>query len=86
MRSGVLWSSASVASDWVKEEAEIAKENGKIIPVFLEAVRAPFGFTRIEGANLADWDGDLIPSRMEKSALSFKSAHRSACTCCAPGH
>ena len=55
----VLWSSSSVASDWVKEEAEIAKENGKIIPVFLEAVRAPFGFTRIEGANLADWDGDL---------------------------
>ncbi|MAK61435.1 MAG: hypothetical protein CMK09_10680 [Ponticaulis sp.] len=55
----VLWSEASVASDWVKEEAEIAKEGDKIIPVFLDPVRAPFGFSRIEGANLVGWDGDL---------------------------
>ena len=55
----VLWSEASVASDWVKEEAEIAKEGNKIIPVFLDAVRAPFGFSRIEGANLVGWTGDL---------------------------
>ena len=55
----VLWSEASVTSDWVKEEAEIAKSAGKLIPVFIEAVQAPFGFSRIEGAFLANWNGDL---------------------------
>lgn len=55
----VLWSQASVDSDWVKEEAEIAKNAGKIIPVFLDPVNAPFGFSRIEGANLIGWNGDL---------------------------
>lgn len=55
----VLWSRASIGSDWVKEEAEMAKADGKLIPVFLDAVAPPFGFARIEGANLAGWDGDL---------------------------
>ena len=55
----VLWSHHSVDSDWVKEEAEMAKHAGKLIPVFLDAVAPPFGFARIEGANLADWNGDL---------------------------
>lgn len=55
----VLWSEASVTSDWVKEEAEMAKNAGKLIPVFLDTVAPPFGFARIEGANLAGWNGDL---------------------------
>lgn len=55
----VLWSQHSVASDWVKEEAEMAKNAAKLIPVFLDAVAPPFGFARIEGANLSNWDGDL---------------------------
>ena len=55
----VLWSQASVDSDWVKEEAEMAKNAGKLIPVFLDPVQPPFGFARIEGANLSDWNGDL---------------------------
>ncbi|MEL6753052.1 MAG: toll/interleukin-1 receptor domain-containing protein, partial [Pseudomonadota bacterium] len=40
----VLWSRHSVDSDWVKEEAEMAKHAGKLIPVFLDAVPPPFGF------------------------------------------
>ena len=55
----VLWSEASIQSDWVKEEAEIAKNANKLIPVFLEQVSPPFGFSRIEGANLTGWTGDF---------------------------
>lgn len=53
----VLWSHQSIDSDWVKEEAEIAKKAGKLIPVFLDRVPAPLGFGRIEGADLSGWDG-----------------------------
>ena len=40
----VLWSSHSVDSDWVKEEAEEARAVGKLVPVLIEAVKPPVGF------------------------------------------
>lgn len=69
----VLWSQASVTSDWVKEEAEMAKHGGKLIPVFLDAVPAPFGFGRIEGANLVDWTGDLDNLEWKNLVAAVKS-------------
>ncbi|MEO0982489.1 MAG: toll/interleukin-1 receptor domain-containing protein [Pseudomonadota bacterium] len=55
----VLWSQHSVDSDWVKEEADLAKTAGKLIPVFIDQVRPPLGFARIEGADLSTWTGSL---------------------------
>lgn len=69
----VLWSAASVTSDWVKEEAEMAKADGKLIPVFLDAVSPPFGFARIEGANLADWNGDLQHQEWKNLVAAVKA-------------
>lgn len=69
----VLWSHSSVDSDWVKEEAEIAKMAGKIIPVFLDPVNAPFGFGRIEGANLVGWDGDMTNREWQNLVAAVKS-------------
>ncbi|MEL6569807.1 MAG: toll/interleukin-1 receptor domain-containing protein [Pseudomonadota bacterium] len=69
----VLWSAHSVGSDWVKEEAEMAKHAGKLIPVFLDAVPPPFGFARIEGANLVDWDGDLTHIEWKNLVAAIKT-------------
>ncbi len=69
----VLWSQHSVESDWVKEEAEMAKHAGKLIPVFLDAVPPPFGFARIEGANLVDWDGDLTHIEWKNLVAAIKA-------------
>jgi hypothetical protein len=69
----VLWSQHSVESDWVKEEAEMAKHAGKLIPVFLDAVPPPFGFARIEGANLVDWDGDLTHIEWKNLVSAIKT-------------
>src|SRR5919108_5226958 len=55
----VLWSKHSVESDWVKEEAEEAREIGKLVPVLIEAVKPPVGFRAIQAADLADWNGSL---------------------------
>lgn len=54
----VLWSERSVQSDWVREEASLAKEAGKLVPVFIDDVKPPFGFSLIHGASLWDWQGD----------------------------
>lgn len=55
----VLWSKASIRSEWVVEEAEAARERGVLVPVLLEAVEPPLGFRRIQSANLIDWDGTV---------------------------
>ncbi len=53
----VLWSHSSVASRWVKAEAEFAYERGVLIPALLHAVKPPFGLNTIQAANLEGWDG-----------------------------
>ena len=53
----VLWSSQSIESDWVKEEAEEARAVKKLVPVLIEAVNPPVGFRAIQAADLTDWDG-----------------------------
>lgn len=53
----IIWSPHSVSSDWVKEEATLAKDGGKYLPVQIGA-DPPMGFRRIQAANLANWNGD----------------------------
>jgi hypothetical protein len=54
----VLWSGTSVQSRWVREEAERAASRNRLIPVLIEKVEPPFGFGRIQAANLSRWRGD----------------------------
>ena len=51
----VLWSQAARESDYVLEEAEDAKERGILVPVRIEAVTIPYGFRRLQTADLIDW-------------------------------
>jgi hypothetical protein len=54
----VLWSSVSVESDWVKEEASRGQARNLLVPVMIEQVQPPLGFGRIEAADLSAWRGD----------------------------
>ena len=51
----VLWSRASVGSEWVRSEATEAERRGILVPVFLENVPAPLAFRLLSGADLSDW-------------------------------
>ncbi|MEE9286743.1 MAG: toll/interleukin-1 receptor domain-containing protein, partial [Gammaproteobacteria bacterium] len=53
----VLWSKASVESDWVKEEADKGKERDRLVPVLIDDVEVPLGFGRLHTANLVHWRG-----------------------------
>jgi len=53
----VLWSAASTSSQWVREEARIGRDRGKLIPVMLDNSVAPFGFGEVQSANLSTWSG-----------------------------
>ena len=57
----VLWSRASLVSDWVKDEASEAARRGILVPVWIEDVEIPFGFgfRQLQTARLTDWDGSV---------------------------
>lgn len=52
----VLWSASSRDSDFVLEEAEYGKRKDILFPAFIERTEFPYGFGRIQTADLVDWD------------------------------
>jgi hypothetical protein len=54
----VIWSKASVRSEWVKNEAATAAERKVLVPIMIDGVALPLEFRRRQTANLVDWAGD----------------------------
>lgn len=54
----VLWSAASIGSEWVKNEAAFAAQRGVLVPVLLDDVKVPLEFRRKQTADLIGWDGN----------------------------
>jgi len=54
----VLWSANSVASDWVRIEAEHARQRGTLVPVYLEMVALPAPLDRVHAADLTGWNSE----------------------------
>ncbi len=66
----MLWSKTSTASQWVREEARLARDRGKLIPVIIDGSAPPFGFGEIQAANLSHWNGDATDSNWAGLLLS----------------
>ncbi|HET9598957.1 MAG TPA: TIR domain-containing protein [Anaeromyxobacteraceae bacterium] len=54
-RAIVVWSKASIASEFVLEEASRAKRRGILVPVRIDPVDPPLGFGEINAADLCGW-------------------------------
>ena len=53
----VLWSKASVASRFVRDEATEGLD-GRLVPALIEPVKQPLGFRQLQAADLRNWHGD----------------------------
>ncbi len=51
----VLWSEASLASQWVQNEAYEAVERNILIPAYLEHVKVKIAFKHLQTIDLVDW-------------------------------
>ena len=51
----VLWSEASVRSEWVKTEAAEAAQRRILVPILADGARIPLEFRRIQAASIDDW-------------------------------
>ncbi len=54
----VVWSQFSISSDWVIAEAEEAKKRGIMVPILLDVVEPPFGFSHIHSADISSWNNN----------------------------
>jgi hypothetical protein len=51
----VLWTTDSVKSDWVRDEADVGKSRGVLVPLLLDrAVEIPLGFRSLQTIDLSD--------------------------------
>lgn len=55
----VLWSSNSMASQWVRAEADEARNRKTLVQATLDGSLPPIPFTQIHCAELSGWTGDL---------------------------
>ena len=53
----VLWSASAAKSQWVRAEADTARNSAKLIQVQLDDTLPPLPFTQIQCADLSGWDG-----------------------------
>jgi TolB-like protein len=60
----VLWSKASVQSDWVRSEATVALQRGALVPVMIEECQRPVMFELRQSADLIGWKGEAKDPRL----------------------
>jgi len=53
----VLWSATSVASHWVRDEAQRGRERGCLVPLSIDGTMAPLGFRQVQLLDISGWDG-----------------------------
>jgi hypothetical protein len=75
----VLWSSSSLMSGWVQDEASEAARRRILVPVCIEDVRPPLGFRHLQTAELFDWPRGLEGPAFEQCLEGIENfAPRSA--------
>ena len=70
----VLWSSRSIFSAWVRDEAAVGRDRGILVPAHLDDVLPPFGFRSIQSANLIGWQGDTSLWGFQKLSQAVRAA------------
>jgi adenylate cyclase len=68
----VAWSVGAIQSDWVMDEATIAKDAGKLVPIQLDATRPPLGFRQYQVVDFSAWKGadDPLPIQVLSQSIA----------------
>lgn len=62
----VVWSHHSVKSEWVAAEASYAKERNMIVPVKIDDIEPPLGFSLRQTIDLINWTNDFLHPEYKK--------------------
>lgn len=53
----VLWTSSSIESPWVRDEAGLGRDRGRLVPISVEGTAPPLGFRQYQSIDLGSWSG-----------------------------
>lgn len=59
----VAWSKESVKSRWVRDEAGIGCDTGRLVPITIDGTQPPMGFRQFHTLELANWSGSKRDAR-----------------------
>ncbi|HZI17309.1 MAG TPA: TIR domain-containing protein [Pyrinomonadaceae bacterium] len=62
----VLWSGASVASTWVRDEAGEGAARNALVAALVEHIQPPLGFRQFHACDLSEWDGSADDSNLQE--------------------
>jgi adenylate cyclase len=66
----VVWSADAVKSQWVRAEADVAREAGTLVQLSIDGTTPPLPFNQIHCVDLAGWGGDDAHPAWRKVAAS----------------
>lgn len=68
----VVWSHASAQSEWVRAEADVARNQKKLVQTAIDDVMPPLPFNQIQFADLSDWHGEADHRGWSKVLMSLE--------------
>jgi adenylate cyclase len=80
----VVWSSDAVKSQWVRAEADLARQAGTLIQLSIDGAVPPLPFTQIHCVDLAGWTGEGDAPDWRKVADSVAELLEQAPTAASP--
>jgi hypothetical protein len=70
----VLWSTTSLSSKFVRDEAQEGLDDGRLVPVLLEGgTKQPLGFRQVQAADLSQWKPDVEDEEFERFTASIRA-------------
>jgi TolB-like protein/tetratricopeptide (TPR) repeat protein len=74
----VVWSKASVASDWVLDEAAKGRDLRRLVPISLDGTAPPLGFRQYQSIDLSGWHGNPAATEIASVVRAVAAAARHA--------
>lgn len=72
----VIWSVDAIKSQWVRAEADMAREAGTLVQLTIDGRLPPLPFNQIQCPDLSGWDGDVDAAGWRKVAASIAALVR----------
>lgn len=69
----VLWSKASIASHWVRDEATSGRDRGRLVPLSLDGSMPPLGFRQFQVIDLTKRRGNTRGSALEAAVRAIRA-------------
>lgn len=60
----VVWSANSIGSAWVRDEADVGRQRGRLVPVLIDESQPPLGFRQLHTIDLSGWRGRKSDPRL----------------------